>query len=768
MEKHEITIINTQGELKTAILNPREKNQFFLGRDASVNDIIIPDRIISKNHGIFRFDRNQLFYSDCGSTNGTYIENYNQRRLIQRQDGFIPVHEKTILKIGDLKHPERMVVMIYRISSGSEIWKKQVMNRGVLSIGRDSSNDIVLKHPGVLRTHCRVFLYGNQAVLQAAQQKHGITVNGENMGSTRELKDKDIIQLLGYQLIYSSTCIYYLSEREGIYLKVCDVNKYVGRGNKKKQILHQVDCEIRGNEFVAIIGGSGAGKSTLMNAISGFDKNFEGVVYCNGMDLVKHFQAIKDIIGYVPQQDIIYENLTLKKMLFYTAKMKMSEDTSREEIKRRIDEVLSIVDLKEHENTFIRKLSGGQKKRASIAVELLADPKLFFLDEPTSGLDPGTEKKLMETLKALSKKQNKTVVMVTHTTQNLHLCDKIIFMGPGGRLCFCGDVEEAKKYFNTEDLVNIYNLIGSNVVAWENQYKNYSKSEFDLPMETRKSELIKGRKISGVRQFFILAKRYAELIVNDKLRFLILLLQPLLIGILLFVVASDDVFDVYESTKSMLFSLSCSGIWIGLFDSIQEVCKERVILKREYMANLKLPGYILSKFLVLSVLGAAQAAILTAVFMKLVRAEGAGIWGEDLFFETLITMWITILASIALGLIISCIVKSSDKAMTIAPFALIIQLLFSGILFDLKGAGKIISYFTVSRWSVEGLGSIAHLNDLNLKMQQEFPMLEHEAESFFEASGKHLACVWMILIFMICICCFAGMTALKSVSKDSR
>ena len=95
-----------------------------------------------------------------------------------------------------------------------------------------------------------------------------------------------------------------------------------------------------------------------------------------------------------------------------------------------------MVDLLEHQNTYIRKLSGGQKKRASIAVELLADPKLFFLDEPTSGLDPGTEKNLMETLSRLAKEQNKTIIIVTHTTQNLHLCDKIIFMGPGGRLCF--------------------------------------------------------------------------------------------------------------------------------------------------------------------------------------------------------------------------------------------------------------------------------------------------------------------------------------------
>ena len=139
----------------------------------------------------------------------------------------------------------------------------------------------------------------------------------------------------------------------------------------------------------------------------------------------------KNVIGFVPQQDIIYENLTLRKMLYYSAKIRMPGDTSPAEIRKRIDQVLDMVDLKGHQGTYIRKLSGGQKKRASIAVELLADPKLFFLDEPTSGLDPGTEKNLMMSLKSLAREQNKTIIMVTHTTANLHLCDKILFMGPG-------------------------------------------------------------------------------------------------------------------------------------------------------------------------------------------------------------------------------------------------------------------------------------------------------------------------------------------------
>ena len=505
-----------------------------------------------------------------------------------------------------------------------------------------------------------------------------------------------------------------------------------------------------------------------MNAVSGFEPEFDGKVYCNGIDLIEQFQNLKSIIGFVPQQDIIYENLTLRRMLYYTAKMKMPEDTQGQEIKERIDEVLSMVGLKEHEGTYIRKLSGGQKKRASIAVELLADPKLFFLDEPTSGLDPGTEKNLMMTLSTLSKEQNKTIIMVTHTTQNLHLCDKVIFMGPGGRLCFCGGVNAAKAFYETDDLVNIYNMIAENPWLWERRYAAYRKDKETKEEPSARSELMKQRSVSAFRQFSILTMRYAELMKNDRPRLGVLLLQPLLIAVLLNVVADKNIFKIYESTKSMLFALSCSGIWIGLFNSIQEICKERVILKREYMANLKLPGYVMSKFVLQAALGFVQALILTVVFLQLVGKDREGIFLSGFGPEIVFTVWLTILASVTMGFVISSMVETGDKAMAVAPFVLIIQLLFSGILFTLKGAGEIISYCTVSRWSVEGLGSIAKLNRLDLKLQKDYPMLEHAAESFFKATKGHVLTAWGILAFMTVLFMGISIVMLKRISKDRR
>lgn len=588
------------------------------------------------------------------------------------------------------------------------------------------------------------------------------------MSGKTVLHNNDIVQILDYQLFFIENLIYYCTNVQGIHLVAKNIFKTVN--GRKKILLNHVDLDVQSNDFVAIIGGSGAGKTTLMNAISGFDQDFSGKVTLNGADLKHEFNTLKDMIGYVPQQEIIYENLTLHKMLYYTARMKMPKDTDKGEIEKRIHEVLEMVELTEHQNTFIRKLSGGQKKRASIAVELLADPKLFFLDEPTSGLDPGTEKNLMQLLNRLSKTRDKTTIIVTHTTQNLHLCDKVVFMGPGGYLCFYGSVEQAKMFFDTDDLVNIYNIVAQNPKMWAEQFENCMREEKARSEQQSEKEQMHKKKASTsyFKQLITLTSRYAELIWNDKMRFAILLLQPIIIALLLWLVADEDVYDIYESTQSMMFSLSCSAIWIGLFNSIQEICKERNILKREYMACLKLPLYIMSKFLVQMILAAIQAILLTGTFLVTVGKFREGVWLDPFTLEIGITVWVTILAAMAMGLIISAVVKSGDKAMTLAPFVLIVQLLFSGILFKLEGAGKAVSYLTISKWSVEGLGSIVNLNDMELRMQAQIPTLVHEVEDIYKHTGAHVGMDWSILAGMtIIFACISGL-ALIRVKKDVR
>lgn len=763
--QYNLSIINSSGIQQELELRISPGERIAIGRDTVSNQVVLPYPFVSSHHGEFFFENGDLWYCDLRSTNGTAIESNGAHSVLFRTDKKARIRDGAIIRIGTQNDAEIITILLYR-KQGNESWRKVPIGKKPLTIGRSSKNDIVLKSSGVSRNHAIIFEHNGVCTLRNLKSTNGLLLNGRFVDDEIELKTQDVIQILDYQMLFSGNLLFYKTSAKGVNLETVNLNKVVDKG--KKTILNHVNCTIESNEFVAIVGGSGAGKTTLMTAMSGFDKEVQGTVFCNGINLLQNFQHLKSMIGYVPQQDIIYENLTLRRMLYYTAKLKMPKDTSQQEIEEKIDEILEIIELKEHQNNYIRKLSGGQKKRASIAVELLADPKLFFLDEPTSGLDPGTEKNLMATLSKLSKTRDKTIIMVTHTTQNLHMCDKIIFMGPGGRLCFCGTAEQALMFFDTDSLVNIYNIIAENPALWEEQYARCMVGEMHEKKQSADRQLRKDKKSNALHQLLYLCLRYAELIKNDLPRLLLIFLQPLIIGGLLYVVSDEDIFDIYESTKSLLFALSCAGIWMGLFNSIQEICKERVIVKREYMANLKLPIYILSKILIQAVIGLLQTIILVGVFLLAVGKSKEGLLFDHFYFEIFLTIWLTILASMAIGFIISSVVKTGDKAMAVAPFILIIQLLFSGILFKLEGFGKAISCLTISRWSVEALGSICNLNDMQHQMQEQFPTLQYEAESAFEFTKDHLMTTWGILLLMLVIFLVGSFILLRNVAKDNR
>ena len=765
-----IIIINSHGETSQINLSRFDKDSFTIGRNTQENDIIISDSIVSNVHGYLLKKDGTFFYKDMNSKNGSYVETGGYRNYLHGNDKLIELSEGAVIRIGALNNPEKLVLIMFTYMKPDQIIIRYTVSDKPIIIGRSKASDIVLDHPSISRTHCRIERRDGRILLKDDRSRNGVLVNGYRVDKEQILKNKDIIQILGYQLIFCGRYIYYKKTARGISIKGRNINKWVGKSNVRKQILQNVDIDIKGNEFVAIIGGSGAGKSTLMNVINGTDRRFKGELYYDNISVENSFQHLKGIVGYVPQEDIIYENLKLRKMLYYTAMMRMPDDTDRQEIEDCIDSVLESLDLKEQQNTYIRKLSGGQKKRASIAVELLADPKLFFLDEPTSGLDPGTEKDLMLTLRDMSRTQDRTIVIVTHTTQNLDLCDKIIFMGQGGSVCFAGTIEEAKRFFETDDLTSIYNLIRKDTARWAGKFyklKHQYKAEKNSGNDDKRKN-IKSRHASSVNQYIIITRRYIELICNDMKRLIVLAFQPVLIGILLAVVSDNDLFEIYESTKSMMFVLSCSAIWIGVFDSIQEICKERNILRREYMVCLKMPVYILSKLTVQIILGAIQSVFLVTTFVLLVEENRKGILFDSFYFELTITTWLTLIASVSLGFIISAIVRSGDKAMAAAPFVLIVQLLFSGILFELKGAAEYISYVTISRWSVEAMGSIAHLNNLDLRLQSDFPALVHESESLFEDTKHHLLMDWSILLCMSVILTVISLIIIRNVAKDER
>ncbi len=290
---------------------------------------------------------------------------------------------------------------------------------------------------------------------------------------------------------------------------------------------------------------------------------------------------------------------------------------------------------------------------------------------------------------------------------------------------------------------------------WINGTKNSKKYIGDKEKEIiQKYEVPKpqGNRIphkrkSFFKQLFTLIIRYMRLISNDIMQMLLLFAQAPIVGLLLTTVTNDQLYKGYDDTKAVLFSLGCASIWLGLLNSVQEICKEKVILQKEHMSDLKLSTYLLSKFIVQGLLAFIQATLMVGIFQKIVGESPNNIL-IDSFWDVQIICFLSILSAAALGLFISSIVKNSNIAMSIIPLILVPQLLFSGMLFKLEGTADFISNFVLCRWSVEGLGTSANLNDLTHMVQTINPLIKVDAEDYFTFTQDHMIHVILVILFM--------------------
>ena len=252
--------------------------------------------------------------------------------------------------------------------------------------------------------------------------------------------------------------------------------------------------------------------------------------------------------------------------------------------------------------------------------------------------------------------------------------------------------------------------------------------------------------------------------MNDRQRLLLLLLQGPLLAFLISFVADGQQFEQYEVSKSLLFALSCSAFWVGLLNAIQEICKERTIIKREYMTGLSLSSYIFSKVFVLGFMCVIQSFLITGVFALMVGIPENGVLMAP-FLEMLITVLLTAVAATAMGLLVSSLFTNSDRVMTLAPIILMPQILFSGLIFKLEGTTKALSWLTICRFCMEDLGTTANLNELPLRLQQEGIMIPHEIESFYEFTSAHLFRSWGILLVYILIFLMLSRIVLSNIKK---
>jgi energy-coupling factor transporter ATP-binding protein EcfA2 len=405
------------------------------------------------------------------------------------------------------------------------------------------------------------------------------------------------------------------------------------------------------------------------------------------------------LIGYVPQDDIIHRELTCRQALTYAGKLRLPPDTTDEELQKLVEETLNALDMSVRGDVPISKLSGGQRKRVSVGVELLNRPGILFLDEPTSGLDPSTESRLMRKFKQLAS-QGRTVVCTTHVMENIDLFDKVAVLAPGGKLAFFGPPAEAKPYFGIEKYTLLYDRLEEKTPdSWKHDYvKSPLHAELLAPAlksdsnkKRRRHRIAPASPFSAPSQWLILTCRYMRILSSDRQNLVLFAAQPLLIAWLICQVCTD--------LPQILFLLVVSGIWFGCSNAAQQIVKERTIYRRERMVNLRLDCYILSKFLPLAAICAIQCGLMLWVISLF----------HDLRGNPLVLFASPLLASlngVAMGLIISAFAANPDKAMFVVPISLLPQIILGGLLAALPSmstAMQFASCLAASRWANQAI-----------------------------------------------------------------
>ncbi|OPZ87040.1 MAG: ABC transporter ATP-binding/permease protein [Firmicutes bacterium ADurb.Bin419] len=740
---HAITIYY-ENSISTFKLDEYGKSKITFGRNSD-NDIVLDSSIISLHHAYFEIVDGICTVYDNNSKNGILINGVKRSQYTLANGDILRVdNENKPLKNG--------VVILYSIGMGdiTEGWREHPFNGNNQPVyfGRGTHNNVILNHSAISVSHAVFFFHEGSLYVEDLNSTNGTYLNGIRISSAQPLKINDVVYIGDTKIIYNGKVLFYNFYSRGFRIDALSLKVDVKTRNAsmfstgKKRILDDVNLSINPGELIAVIGASGSGKTMLLRCLSGLLKPDEGMVLVNGDEFFEKYDIYKNVLGNVPQEDSMHENLTVYETLYYSANIRVTA-LSGSELKDEICEVIKEVQIEGLENTLIKDLSGGQRKRVSIAMELLSSPKLFFLDEPTSGLDPETEMNICMLLKKLSF-DKKTVLFTTHSTSSLNICDKIAVIGKGGKLCYFGTPSKALEFFGVSDYIDIYGLVSSDSDYWEDRFKSSKINIYNKPIISKKTSGVLRRYTSSnnfVEQLIILTQRYFKLMFRDRIRLIFLLIQAPIIAIFLGLITdSNKVFRVHEEASQVILIMACSVVWMGLLNSFQEISKERSIYKREKNANLNSKAYIFSKLIVMGSLCLIQSITFVEVLSRVMKFPVESISGA-LKPELNFTVFLTGFAASVMGLFISSLVRNNDRAIGIVPIVMIFQIMFSGLLFKTEIIIRLFSYAALSKWSANALGTSININDIPYKS----PLLLKSEEAGFVYSIENLLTNWFVL-----------------------
>ncbi|WP_328975659.1 FHA domain-containing protein [Streptomyces canus] len=608
----------------------------------------------------------------------------------------------------------------------------------IMRIGRALENDLVVSDLQVSRNHAEFHSTPDGRMeIRDLGSHNGTYVNGQPIpkGGSTMLGPSDIVGVGHSTFRIVGDRLEEFVDTGEVTFSARHLTVTVDGG---KQILKDVSFGVPEKSLIAVIGPSGSGKSTLLKALTGYRPANQGDVLYDNRNLYKQFAELRQRIGLVPQDDILHKELTVKKALKYAAKLRFPADTTGDERESRIDEVLRELKLDIHKEKKVTSLSGGQRKRVSVALELLTKPSLIFLDEPTSGLDPGMDRDVMQLLRGLAD-DGRTVLVVTHSVAELALCDKLLVMAPGGAVAYFGPPEEALNFFGYDTWADVFSAFENyRDYDWAGRWKgsqHYQMYAADIDAVAAQSvqlppmQAMKPPKPQGwMGQFGTLVRRYVSVIASDKGFLALTVILPLVLGAVSLLIDFGDPLlpkpidprtklpEPNSTATTVLLILAVGACFAGAANSVRELIKERVIYERERATGLSRSAYLMSKVFVLGVI-----TILQGLMVGVIGFASRGLPKEGLVLgsATLAELCLPIMGlgftSMMFGLIISALVKTSEKTMPLLVMFAIIQVVFTGCLFTLHGTIGVneLSYLMPSRWAVAAAGATLDFNKVN-------------------------------------------------------
>ena len=705
---------------------------YVLGRDPSA-DIPVSDSKISRAHLQVSFVNKAWELKDLDTSNGSFIggkrfETHWLSKTVTIDLGgvgnksfvFTPLTSSTGTSVKErLQVQDKEATRMTKVSGdqyfSNESGPRRVRLQQKIRIGRSEECDWHIDDINVSRTHAEIVQNATGGFeIVDLKSTNGTFLNGIRI--KREiLKTGDVVSVAGFARRFTQDGLQILEGIDGTPVLAKEISFDIG----DRLLLNDVSFSLGPRTLTAIVGPSGAGKSTLLGVLTGRTKPTSGQIFIGGVDLHTQFQSLSRQIGSVPQADILHTRLTVRQALNYGAQLRLPNDTSKEEREARVADVMDKLELTERADLRIDRLSGGQRKRASIGLELLTSPQLLVLDEPTSGLDPGLDAHVMETLRNLAD-DGQTVVLVTHSVDNLDFCDNVILLASGGKVAYAGPSSTVFSKLGKKSWAEVFRFLATPDAL----LLAAPKHEDAISTEIQDGHIL-ARRQSSLRQIATLSSRYLRVITSDKFYLALLTLIPIIIGVISYAAGSSYGFGSGTVTKSgfnynpfaqgTILVLILGSIFVGLSTSIQEIVKEGAIRKREQSVGIRSRTYVASKVLVLGLIVIVQILVFTSIVLFNRPMPDAGqLMSSSRVEITLVCVSLGLCSSL-LGLAISAFLSSSEQAMPTLVGMTMIQVVLSGALpLETKGIINQVSMAVPSYWATNALSASVDIVQLNL------------------------------------------------------